>query len=228
MAISIPNQVQQFYMQMPTQYRLVYLLMFLYTHQQDKVIIFASNCEVVNLLHKIFKLLDWNYCVNKRGQTGYHCSEPASYLFQGSVFKLHGNMEHSERKQTYLNFDKNPACALICTDVASRGLDFKGVSWVVHFDLSSQVKEYVNRVGRTARMANSGQSICFVMSPVEDQYVTHMKKAYGIEMHNKSRFTLSKLFEQTAKKLRVNPSSVESMSLVEFRQLNQIEDLDER
>jgi len=66
-------------------------------------------------------------------------------------------------------------------------------------------------------MANSGQSICFVMSPVEDQYITHMKQAYSIEMHNKSRFTLSKLFEQTAKKLRVNQNSIESLSLVEFR-----------
>jgi len=54
-------------MQMPTQYRLLYLLMFLYSHQSEKVIIFASNCEVVNLVHKIMKELDWNYCVNKRG-----------------------------------------------------------------------------------------------------------------------------------------------------------------
>ncbi len=47
-------------------------------------------------------------------------------------------------------------------------------------------------------------------------------------MHNKSRFTLVKLFEQTVKKLRINPSSHESMSLVEFRMLTQIEDMDER
>lgn len=169
--------------------------MFLYAHQSEKVIIFASNCEAVNLLHKIMKDLDWNYCVNKRGQTGYTCSEPASQLFQGQVFKLHGNMEHSERKGTYFGFDKSPTCALVCTDVASRGLDFKGVSWVVHWDLSSQVKEYVNRVGRTARMANSGQSLSFVMTPVEDDYVRFMKETYSIEMHNKSRFTLAKLFE---------------------------------
>ena len=105
------------------------------------------------MIHKILKDLDWNYCVNKRGQTGYSSSEPPSTIFNGQVYKLHGNMEHTERKQTYFGFDKNPSCALVCTDVASRGLDFKGVSWVVHFDLSSQIKEYVNRVGRTARMA---------------------------------------------------------------------------
>lgn len=77
-------------------------------------------------------------------------------------------------------------------------------------------------------MANSGQSICFVMTPCEDEYITHMKKVYAIEMHNKSRFTLARLFEQKVKALRVSPLSVESMSLVEFRQLTQIEDLDER
>jgi superfamily II DNA/RNA helicase len=150
---------------------------------------------VVNLIHKILKELDWNYCVNKRGQTGYTCSEEPSRLFEGNCYKLHGNMEHAERKGTYFGFDKNPNCALVCTDVASRGLDFKGVSWVVHFDLSSKITEYVNRTGRTARMANSGQSICFVMEPNEEQYVPHMKKEFGIEMHNKSRFTLAKLFE---------------------------------
>jgi ATP-dependent RNA helicase DDX31/DBP7 len=46
-------------------------------------------------------------------------------------------MDHAERKITYRGFDKNEKCALICTDVASRGLDFKDVSWVLHFDLSS-------------------------------------------------------------------------------------------
>ena len=89
-------------------------------------------------------------------------------------------MEHADRKQTYFGFDKNQTCGLVCTDVASRGLDFKGVTWVVHFDLSSQIKEYVNRVGRTARMAQSGQSLCFVMSPCEDAYVDHMREKHGI------------------------------------------------
>ena len=66
------------------------------------------------------------------------------------------------------------------------------------------------------------------MSPIEQDYVKFMKQKYGVEMHNKSRFTLAKLFEQTVRKLRVNQTSQESMSLVEFRTLTQIEDLDER
>lgn len=151
---------------------------------------------MVNLLHQLMKQLDWNLCVNKRGQTGTIANETARKLFGGKVFKLHGNMEHADRKLTYAGFDKAEACCMICTDVASRGLDFKGVSWVLHFDLSSQIKEYVNRVGRTARMANSGKSLAFVMTPCEDGYVEYLNTKYGVQMHSKSRFTLARVFEQ--------------------------------
>ena len=64
---SIPRQVKQFYMQVPTQYRLLYLLAFLYAHQDQKVIVFASNCETVNLLTQICKSLNWDKCINRKG-----------------------------------------------------------------------------------------------------------------------------------------------------------------
>ena len=65
---SIPQQVKQFWVEVPVQYRLLYLLVFLYCHQDQKVIVFANNCEVVNLLTQIVKELDWKKCVNKRGR----------------------------------------------------------------------------------------------------------------------------------------------------------------
>jgi len=77
-------------------------------------------------------------------------------------------------------------------------------------------------------MASSGQSLCFVQSPCEDEYVGMMKKAYGVDMHLKQRFTLARVFEQACKKLRINQDSAESMSQVEFRLLSQIDDFDER
>lgn len=101
-------------------------------------------------------------------------------LFDGLVYKLHGDMDHADRKTNFFGFDKAESSVLICTDVASRGLDFKKVDWVVQWDLSSQVKEYVNRVGRTARIASAGQSLCFVMTPTELEYVPFMGKQYRI------------------------------------------------
>ena len=71
---------------------------------------------------------------------------------------------------------------LVCTDVASRGLDFKNVAWILQYDLSSQVKEFVNRVGRTARIASSGSVLCFVM-PSELHYPNYLAKTYKIHMN---------------------------------------------
>ena len=103
-------------------------------------------------------------------------------------------MDHSERKSNFFGFDKAKKALLICTDVASRGLDFKHVDWIVQWDLSSQVKEYVNRVGRTARIASNGQSLCFVMKS-ELGYPEALKDMYNITMTPKKRFNLVKLFE---------------------------------
>jgi ATP-dependent RNA helicase DDX31/DBP7 len=84
-------------------------------------------------------------------------------MADGHIYKLHGDMDHNERKKNFFGFDKAQHSILICTDVASRGLDFKNVEWILQYDLSSSVKDYVNRVGRTARIATQGSSICFVM-----------------------------------------------------------------
>ena len=54
-------------MQVPIQYRLLYLLAFLYSHQDKKVIVFASTCETVNLLNQVCKSLDWDKCINRKG-----------------------------------------------------------------------------------------------------------------------------------------------------------------
>lgn len=58
----------------------------------------------------------------------------------------------------------------------------------------------MNRVGRTARIASAGQSLSFVMAPNELGYVAFMKKKYGIEQNEKSRFTLMKMFEAELRK----------------------------
>lgn len=111
--------------------------------------------------------------------------------------------------------------------MASRGLDFKRVDWVVQWDLSSQIKEYVNRVGRTARIASAGQSLCFVMTPNELQYVPFLQKNFSVQMLEKSRFTLMKVFEATIAERATNRKVVDP-KLVQFRKLKAIDDLDEK
>ena len=228
---SIPEQVKQFWVEIPAQYRLIYLLIFLYTHQDQKVIVFGSNCETVNLLTQLVQELNWDKCINKRGRHEKSDGTVAfkddegkpQVLFDGNIYKLHGDMDHGDRKKNFFGFDKGTSSLLICTDVASRGLDFKGVNWIIQWDLSSQIKEYVNRVGRTARIASAGCNLCFVM-PNEKEYITYMKEKHEIRIHQKSRFNLVKLFEQ---KIIERAKAGEAAS-VTFRKLKAIDDPDEK
>jgi len=49
------------------------------------------------------------------------------------------------------NYDPSKSRVLLCTDVAARGLNFPAVDWIVQFDPPSETREYVHRIGRTAR-----------------------------------------------------------------------------
>lgn len=131
-------------------------------------------------------------------------------------------MDHSERKKNFAGFDKAEHSVLICTDVASRGLDFKKVEWVVQYDLSSSVKDYVNRVGRTARIATSGSSLLFVM-PQELKYINFMKKKHGIELKPKDRFNMIREFEKASQEAFKTKGQE-----IRFKLLKNIEDADEQ
>lgn len=66
---------------------------------------------------------------------------------------------------------------MLCTDVAARGLDFPKVDWIVQFDPPNDVNEYIHRVGRTCRGANSkGKALLFIL-PNEIPYLKYLKQA---------------------------------------------------
>jgi len=163
----------------------LYLLAFLYAHQEKKVILFVSNCELVNFLWTLLSHLNWD-SLGSRSQE-IEVDGKLNVMFQGSIYKLHGQLDQVQRKHNYFGFDSKEGSLLICTDVASRGLDFKHVDWIVQYDPSSSIKEYVNRIGRTARMASAGQSLCFLL-PEEMEYVKHLREEFKISLMKKERF----------------------------------------
>ncbi|MCR4299571.1 MAG: DEAD/DEAH box helicase [Gallionella sp.] len=78
-----------------------------------------------------------------------------------SVAALHGDMNQRERNRTLLNMRNGNVRILVATDVAARGLDVRGISHVINFDLPKFAEDYVHRIGRTGRGGESGIAISF-------------------------------------------------------------------
>ncbi|MBN1175564.1 DEAD/DEAH box helicase [Candidatus Woesearchaeota archaeon] len=69
---------------------------------------------------------------------------------------VHGGLSQNRRSDTVSGFNKGKITALVCTDVAARGLDIPGVSHVYNYDIPNDTKQYVHRIGRTARAGKDG------------------------------------------------------------------------
>lgn len=75
---------------------------------------------------------------------------------------LHGNMNQNQRKRTIERMRRGEFRLLVATDVAARGLDIKGISHVINFDLPMVAEDYIHRIGRTGRAGATGTAISFV------------------------------------------------------------------
>ena len=75
---------------------------------------------------------------------------------------LHGQMAQPKRLGALNKFKAGARNILVATDVASRGLDIPCVDLVLNFDVPQNGKDYVHRVGRTARAGRSGRAVTFV------------------------------------------------------------------
>ena len=76
---------------------------------------------------------------------------------------------------SFRQFSGAEAGLLLCTDVASRGLDLPAVQWVVQFTPPCSTEDYVHRVGRTARAGGAGRALIF-LAPHETGYVQRLQK----------------------------------------------------
>lgn len=75
---------------------------------------------------------------------------------------LHGQLSQSARMGALNKFKSGGRSILVATDVASRGLDIPAVDCVINYDIPTHSKDYIHRVGRTARAGRAGKSITLV------------------------------------------------------------------
>ncbi|KAH3676462.1 hypothetical protein WICPIJ_009118 [Wickerhamomyces pijperi] len=85
-----------------------------------------------------------------------------SRLLGFSAIPLHGQLTQSQRLGALNKFKAGERNILVATDVAARGLDIPSVDIVINYDIPTDSKAYIHRVGRTARAGRSGKSISLV------------------------------------------------------------------
>ncbi len=72
---------------------------------------------------------------------------------------IHAGFTQNMRNKIMEMFHSGQINVLVCTDVAARGLDIKGVSHIYNYDVPKDSKQYVHRIGRTARAGKEGKAI---------------------------------------------------------------------
>jgi superfamily II DNA/RNA helicase len=95
-----------------------------------------------------------------------------------AVGQIQGDMDQSDRIAEFERFKKDEITILVASDVAARGLDVKGVSHVINFDVPWQPDDYVHRIGRTGRAGMKG--IAITLATREDgEAVERIEKLIG-------------------------------------------------
>ncbi|MFB5946509.1 DEAD/DEAH box helicase [Albibacterium profundi] len=90
---------------------------------------------------------------------------------------FHGGMEQIDREKALLQFRNGTYHLLICTDLASRGLDIPEVACIVHYQLGNE-DAYIHRNGRTARMQSTGTAYLLVHDEQLPDYIDREEIAF--------------------------------------------------
>jgi len=99
-----------------------------------------------------------------------------------SVGQIQGDMDQGSRIAEFDRFKKDEITILVASDVAARGLDVKGVSHVINFDVPWQPDDYIHRIGRTGRAGMKG--IAYTLATREDsEAIAAIEKLTGFKIN---------------------------------------------
>ena len=99
-------------------------------------------------------------------------------LFMPKIYQAdpQGKQKQQKRTNTFFEFINAETGILFSTNVAARGLDIPRVDWIVQFDPPDDPRDYIHRVGRTARAGKVGKSLLFLLES-ELGFLRYLKEA---------------------------------------------------
>lgn len=118
------------------------------TREGDRSAILAALCR------KTFKS---KVIIFFRSKAAAHQMRILFGLLRLNAAELHGNLTQEQRLEALELFRDGKVDYLMATDLASRGLDIKGIDVVINYNMPAQFAQYLHRVGRTARAGRTGR-----------------------------------------------------------------------
>ncbi|NRT88395.1 DEAD/DEAH box helicase [Clostridium beijerinckii] len=131
-----------------------------------------------------------------------------------SVNKIHGGMLQNERLSIMDRFRAGDFRILVSTDLASRGIDVKGITHVINYDLPVEKEAYVHRIGRTGRAGEKGKAISFCVKG-KDKLLNEIEEFIGFEIpvyNLPDKKVIEKEREEGIKTLKSKPKVKEQRS----------------
>ena len=185
-----PLKLTHKYICIEAEYKLDTLFSFIKSHKDAKCIVFFSSCKQVRHAYESFNKL----------KTG------------ASIMELHGRQKQIKRTAIYFEFVERKNAYLFATDIASRGLDFPAVDWVIQVDIPEDTDTYIHRAGRTARYKFKGTALMMVQ-PHEMIFVKRLEKM-NIEM-KKLKANPNRTMSITSALQRINAENSDLMHLAQ-------------
>ncbi|MFH1840355.1 MAG: DEAD/DEAH box helicase [Nanoarchaeota archaeon] len=130
-----PTKLKQVYYNVDKNMKLSLLAHLLQNEKKDLVMVFCNTRRNTEFVTKTLKLNGVN------------------------ATAIHGGLSQNKRTETITRFNGAKTSVLVCTDVAARGLDIGNVSHIYNVDLPKDAKDYVHRIGRTARAGEEGIAV---------------------------------------------------------------------
>lgn len=121
-----------------------------------------------------------------------------------SALAIHGGLPQGKRNNVMKSFHSGKACVLVCTDVAARGLDIRGVSHVYNYDIPRESKQYIHRIGRTARAGAEGKAMNIVSRKDYDNFSSVLKE-HDVEIKEETLPVLEKVAVRQPERMMGKP-----------------------
>ncbi|KAK2440968.1 DEAD-box ATP-dependent RNA helicase 10 [Trifolium repens] len=151
---STVDTLKQQYRFLPAKHKDCYLVYILTEMAGSTSMVFTRTCDATRLLALILRNLGLK------------------------AIPINGHMSQPKRLGALNKFKSGDCNILLCTDVASRGLDIPAVDMVINYDIPTNSKDYIHRVGRTARAGRSGVAISLV-NQYELEWYIQIEKLIG-------------------------------------------------